>query len=388
MKKNFIIIVFFISLFLFSNDIAFAEDFGAMVVVSNDTYLESKWYNTVGVEGYVPSIHAIEDVYKEETIYIRLFIKGNMLNDENFSDVQWNIIIKNSNDEIYYQSKDLVALNQKLLNAKGLFLANDIVKIAFDDIDIFGKYSIEIQVIDNISHKKIIVKNKFNLIPYKADIDNLSEKDFFRIINNYYQNPNSHIIIKMLKSLLPIADKAKKDKDFILLIAPFFQTIFNDNEYLLPHFMEYFNSLNMNEKEILIPIVKAISLNNKKILSTFSDDILLEKIKKRQYPNIWDNKIDDAIELDMLWSVFFATGDIKPLEKIIFWFKLRNSDDIKKRAIGSASMWSVESNIFQHDLIRAYAINILKKSKSLDDDDKVILALCLARKKEYLKSSS
>ena len=124
------------------------------------------------------------------------------------------------------------------------------------------------------------------------------------------------------------------------------------------------------------------------------DANLVENIKSIPMPDPY-GQINHPVQLDMLWWDFFATGRIKPIQKLVSVLEYskyagaigaykkskKTQADLKKAmkdAIFQALVWSLRSNCRHHELVRNYCLYILQKEK-LSDVQRLHLAIMMEK---------
>jgi hypothetical protein len=73
--------------------------------------------------------------------------------------------------------------------------------------------------------------------------------------------------------------------------------------------------------------------------------------------------VKDAKHLDLLWSHYFKTKNPWAIKSIIKAVRLRDSEDLETAVVGSAAIWSLESNAFQHPEVYSLCQEALEQTK-------------------------
>lgn len=358
-KKISFVMVFII---LFSVQVLANDSVNGYFGITNDLHFRSKWYNTQVT--YTPKLTTVNEVFKNEYFDILVFINEMSLDTNNHCDISYDLKIIDSEGDIHTTIDNIKALDRKIIN-ESIFLSENLVRFCFDDDDEMGTYTFKIKLLDNISGKSLLIKKDISLVNYSEK--NLDQKDINKSMTYYYEDPNPSFIFNFFNILF------KNDKDNLkFIMGAFFDKVFQDEKYLIPHLQEYFLSLSKKDKEKMLFILKSIHVNNKNILKGISLTKKEEEIfKSISIPDLQDDMILHPIELDMNWASFFATGEFKYVYNIIKSIELVQNEEYK--TIGNAAIWSLSSNCEQHDLVKAYCINAYY-SENLDDFTKGILA--------------
>lgn len=69
----------------------------------------------------------------------------------------------------------------------------------------------------------------------------------------------------------------------------------------------------------------------------------------------------------MLWTQFFATGDIVPVRQIATALTAAERASPFEAAVTGAARWSLESNCVQHPLVHAYCDDLARHDRELPD---------------------
>lgn len=142
-------------------------------------------------------------------------------------------------------------------------------------------------------------------------------------------------------------------------LLAFLSEIMREEKQVLPSLLE---GLERRDRRIRNLILSAAWLANtkrarlqmeevKKRLRS-SDQILIEMLLARKPFDILEMNISEASQLDMLWAVFFASGDVKYIERILSTLIfLQDKSDPLRLLVGGAARWSLQSNAEQHALV-------------------------------------
>ncbi len=71
---------------------------------------------------------------------------------------------------------------------------------------------------------------------------------------------------------------------------------------------------------------------------------LAAQLSQAPSPDLLKDEIKNPLQLDHLWSMFFATGKDEPVLKIISAMNLINDPDINRHIIGQSALWSLQAN--------------------------------------------
>lgn len=164
------------------------------------------------------------------------------------------------------------------------------------------------------------------------------------------------------------------DESSRYITTTFFATILKNNPSLLGNiFTDVEGRANENEQVLFINILWQInSEQSRKYLKiiekkwiTVNIQQTLEWVQTHQFTDLLNDEIKDPIQVDMLWAMFYATGDEEPILKIISildWFK--NGDENQK-SIGAAAQMTLIDNAYEHRKIYHICKNQISKNEGL-----------------------
>jgi hypothetical protein len=112
-------------------------------------------------------------------------------------------------------------------------------------------------------------------------------------------------------------------------------------------------------------------------------------------PDLLAGPVEEGFQLDLLWSWYFATGDVRAVAQIVSvlrWmghfgaaarFKdsaktAQDADHARKDAMFQAATWSLQSLMQQHPPLKR-ACETICDTPGLDASTRVALAMCLAK---------
>ncbi len=147
----------------------------------------------------------------------------------------------------------------------------------------------------------------------------------------------------------------------------------NNNHLIKPVYEEITNRGNDNSKYTYLNILWFIDSEESRVLiekakiDWYSPNIIetAEWLQNNFAPNPLYMKVYTASDLDLLWSHFIATGDDKPLKKIIAALELYNDKDSGKLLTASAAEWSLNANAKKYVEVLNVCKAELKTSKGI-----------------------
>lgn len=87
------------------------------------------------------------------------------------------------------------------------------------------------------------------------------------------------------------------------------------------------------------------------------------QFEKSPAPNLLKGPVKNALHLDHLWSMFFATGSPEPVLKVISALALVGNADINRHLTGQYAQWSLKANAKMHQKVLEIIESTLKMIK-------------------------
>jgi hypothetical protein len=355
-------------LFLITACQLFAID--GLLIKTIDYSFKEKWDNTSS--SAMAIITKCDIVYKKQTLFLAPVVGGYALDNNGMTNVWYSIKIIAPNDSVYFTQNNLPLIKGKVSNKEDLLMGKAILNLRFLNEDKFGKYKIEIRIIDSISGATKTVNDEITLaeLPKYGKFKVGDENQFMDWFNEYYKNPMPELALAYY--VYYSKSKMSEDDSKFLIIFSFFSEIFKNNEFLLPQLLQSYDKQDDKIKIFLLYILFYSGIGQQ----SFYDNLegmgkqAYDKIKNSSMPDIYGD-ISDASQLDMLWSTFMASGSYKPILKLIQTLdyvkydgaleKFKNSaqtEEDKQNAINEAIydavVWSLKSNCKQHQLVLDY----------------------------------
>lgn len=368
-----------------------AVEFDAMVVPSlMDSNMDS-WYKIPANSG--PHIHKARSIYQDQEFNLLIFFRGYKADKDNIVHVRYDVQIYNpQGKKTDDKGTDLLAYKGSMGSPNALMLNQQYLKIVFTDKYPLGNYKIKVTAYDKINNKSFTSETPIELVPFVLPDKFSSQKEVGEWMMKYYVNPTP------IKAISALQDFAKPNSEWIdenLSILSFFKTIYNDNPFLLKNISKQFSSFSKEDQKKFLLIASIIGDTHYLLddISFLPDDLsnYLLEISDISIPET-DDEIISAVQLDILWSEFLATGRYEPIRKIVSALALNKhrgtlgkiksgeikevTEDIRTKAYLEATyqsaVWSLKSNMKQMPLVLKYCTFIYQNEK-LDENIKIQL---------------
>jgi hypothetical protein len=210
-------------------------------------------------------------------------------------------------------------------------------------------------------------------------------------LSSYYKKPTPDVLVKNVRSLAK-EGVLKKESAKPPLVA-FFSRIMAQNPQQIDGWLTELGDLEEEEKEVLYTAAWFSDTEEARAYFTkHKMDAYLHKA-----PDILQMEADEPSKLDMFWGYFMATGDIKPIRRVVSALELSKYEGAAKRYQSSAqtdqdkkeayldatfqsAMWSLESNCRQHPLVLEHCEKLFAEEK-LPKGQRLWLAVVLSKVK-------
>jgi hypothetical protein len=357
-----------ILLFLAFTSFSFAID--GLIITTSDYCFKEKWNNTIGSS--IPSISTCNSVFKKQNFFITAIAADYSADKEGVSNVQYAITITKPDKSVYFTQENLPIINGKIANIHNLQMSDAIIKIAFEDSDSFGKYTIEVTITDKISGKSKKFESEITLKPLPAYSETkvVNDAAFSTWMSNYYKNPKPEETVAYY--LYYSQSKfAEKQSSYFPVFSVFLE-IAKNNQFLLPQILDCYKTQEVKQKIYLLYLLFYSEIGTDDFFNSLegNEKEIFLKIKDVPFIDCYST-ISDPAQLDVLWGTFSANGSYKPILKLIqtldytkyqgdldkYKTSEKTADDRQKainNAIYNALTWSIKSNCKQRPLVKEY----------------------------------
>lgn len=350
---------------------ALAEPFGFTLAVTRQDPSMDWWYAVP--DNFEPQVTHIERVHKGEYFSVFPVFKNYATDLGGAASITFNVKLTRPDGKTQLDLEELEG-HIGLTSGPDLLPAQAVVNLNFDPEDDFGEYTIEVTAIDKVSHQTNVQHRVISLIEF--EVEKLTKKERENLFFTYPVEPDP---AKALASFLQIERSFfNEEKEPVWSAIWFFKTVFENNEFLIPHLMEEYGFLNSKQQQDIIFLMTLLGKTEK--LPRLSGDMKrFERLMAAgRIPDPYD-EITMPKQLDMLWAEFFATGTVRPIRHIVNSLALVEHAGTLERiqsgeldpnelevyregmleAVFQAALWSLKSNCVQVPLVKQYCIGLL-----------------------------
>ncbi|MDZ8117589.1 hypothetical protein [Pontiella agarivorans] len=350
---------------------ALAEPFECMLAITRQDPSMDWWYAVP--DNFEPQITNIDAVHKGEYFCILPVFKNYSTDPGGAAGISFNLKLTKPNGKTQLDLKELEG-HIGLASTPDRLPAQAVVNLCFDAADDFGDYSVEVTAIDKVSNQTNVQQRVISLQPFETE--KLSKEERENLFFSYVTSPAPS---KALASFLQIEQSFfNEEKEPIWSAIWFFKTVFERNEFLIPHLLDEYAFLNPKQQKDIIFLLTLLGQTEK--LPRLSGDMKrFERLMAAgRIPDPYDD-ITMPKQLDMLWAEFFATGTVRPLRQIVCSLELIEHTGTLERiqsgeldpnelevyregmleAVFQAALWSLKSNCIQVPLVKQYCIGLL-----------------------------
>jgi hypothetical protein len=389
---------FVISLFLMAiliPALSFAKteetDFDFILVLTRQD-MNMDWWFAVPAQ-FLPNVSQVSEVSKGEFFKIIPIFSNYGLSKHKKAKISYSVEIIAPDGTVDEMVNDIDGFSGEI---PGPFLLPSIGRLAvsFDPEDMFGEYDVRVIAYDHIKNKKSSHNQRILLQEFDLEKQDLNSGDWF------FSYPSAPKPVLALKAYINFP-RSYFDKDETPLWSAlwFFKYIFSENEFLIPHTINFYNNkANQQQKRDILLLFHLLN----RVDDLVVDEGLREYVKQINKIKIPDpyQKITSGSQLDMLWAEFFASSRIKPIKQImtalnlgvhsgtIEKFKsggLGKTDEIRNKmlleAVFQSAVWSIMSNCKQSQLLFKYCVG-LYESNELNETEKGYLGFMLRKVSE------
>ncbi|MCH8807415.1 MAG: hypothetical protein IH986_15205 [Planctomycetes bacterium] len=257
----------------------------AVLVVSRDHHFDAKWNQTLSRSGV--KLVSTSEVFRGERVYLRLFLIGAAVNEAGRADVVFDLSVTGPSGETMFSQNGLPGL-EGIIDPRSVHVVRSTPVLEIEPDAPLGKRRVRV-----------------------AD-----DADLGKRLMTYYAQPNPAHGLAVL-GLIDRATPGKKQRALAVQLSPFFRILLKDNPFLLGPFAEELKERGPKKRRPLLPIIKALVADHAEWVRGIDlNKTERAELDRLELPGI-DGEIRTAEQLDMLWSAFFASGDIGPIRKIV-----------------------------------------------------------------------
>ena len=194
----------------FTSISSFAID--GILLKTIDYSFKDKWENTVG--GSAPIFSTPKHLFKGQYLFITVIVGDYDVNKKGKANVKYSIKITKPDNSVYFFQENLPILEDKTITGKYFQMSDAILKISFEDKDMFGKYKIEANITDINVNKSILLTSDIELkVLPKYEIQKTDIEKFSKWLSEYHRSPAPEEALSYyLHFFETLEDKDEKDE--------------------------------------------------------------------------------------------------------------------------------------------------------------------------------
>ncbi len=367
---------------------SFSEPLDYMIALSRqDASLD--WWYAVPSE-FTPQLSPITHVAKGEYFRIIPLFKNYGVNSNNHAHVTFDFEVVRPNGSIDEALSRCVGIDEQI-ETPNLLPSHGVLNFCFDPEDPYGEYSINITAYDHVFGA---TNRQTAVIEHRAFVvEEMTEADRDALFVSYASAPDpSRALAAFLQTKRSFFTEGNEP---IWSAIWFFKTIFENNDYLIPHLLNKFQNSSLKHQRDTILVLALMNKTDR--LPRLSGELktIQRVMESGRIPDPYD-EITTGKQLDMLWAEYFATGTIKPIRQLVTSLnlsehvetleKIKSGElDTKELEVYRAGMleatfqsalWSLRSNCKKSPLIFQYCVGILN-SEELEKPAQSCLAMLL-----------
>lgn len=334
------------------------------------------WWYAVP-EPFTPTISKISSVAKGEYFRIIPFFKHYGITTNGTARITFDVEVVRPDGSVD-EALTACAGHAGKASSSNLIAGQAILNLCFDAEDPYGEYKINMTAYDHISavtnRQTVVIEQK----PFTMERIKAAEREV--LFSSYALAPDpSHALSAFLQTEQSFFNE---ENEPVWSAIWFFKTIFEQNDFLIPHLLRGFASSSQKQQRDTI-FVMAL-LNRTDELPKLSGKLksIQRVIESGRAPDPYA-KITTGKQLDMLWAEFFATGSIKPIRHLVTALNLVEHqgtlDKIKSNELDpdqlevyragmleatfQSALWSLRINCTRSPLVFHYGVGILNSEE-------------------------
>jgi len=287
---------------------ALAAPFSFTFLITQQDPSMDWWYAVP--QGFAPQLSQTEKVHRNEYFQIIPIFENYKTDLGGTASIVFDIKVRRPDGTVDLHLEKLEG-HIGLADAQEPLAAQAVVNTRFDQGDPLGVYSIEVTAIDKVVNHTNRMNRSLEVVDF--EVESLNKKEREQLFVSYPTSPSpSRALAAFLQT-----EQAFIDEDYepIWSAIWFFKTVFENNEFLIPHLVKEYGFSTPKQKQDIILLL--ILLDEADELPRLSAEMTGVKrlLEAGRVPDPYD-EITMPKQLDMLWAEFFATGKVKPIKHI------------------------------------------------------------------------
>lgn len=254
-----------------------------------------------------------------------------------------------------------------------LIPARAVLRLCFDLEDPYGEYKINVTAYDHVSSQTNTQSHTITLTEFKIESTTKDERE--KLFYQYATAPNPS---RALASFLQTEHSFfNEENEPIWSAIWFYKTVFENNEFLIPHLLGAFPGATLKQQKDIILVLALLDRTHELSLPE-GLEAYEQVMRAGRVPDPYA-EITTGKQLDMLWAEYFATGRIKPIRQLVTALSLCEHvgtlEKIKTgeldpkvpevyrkgmlEAVFQSALWSLRSNCVRSPLIFHYCVGML-----------------------------
>ena len=353
--------------------------------------LEDQWRT---LAGRPPFLFSISSVRARQPFMLRLLWSGAAIVDGK-SSLDCTFTLYDPKGEVFFctGAAPLERVTVPCSSPKLFFFYPQIVTVVFPVTAAPGKYRIEAKLVDAGDGAEKILTSEIELRAAAAEVKPFeSFEDMARWVMGYYAHPDPDRLIPALRTFIESFPEQKQKKLFMpLSMLSFFYYAIKENPQLYAELADYVNTLSGEEQQAAALV--AVHLGGE------ARDRLAAEARKSIPAGANPFVVTEPEmlwQLNILWSEFFATGQVAPLGKIVEQLrklsfgitpeeyekiKTPTEEDKRNLNIHQMGVWaqlSLKDYVMVHRLVFFYLEGMLKHDRVADAGARKALAEIVA----------
>ena len=277
----------------------------------------------------------------------------------------------------------------------GMYLLPTTLSGTYDPGDPIGTYRMKIALTDEITGKSATSEIAYEVKEWTWPTGDAGENDFI----NYYKSFDPDILHRFVFGTALTLESWKNPEDFNPAITSLLKHAYLRHAFLLDRYRVEFKNRNAVEKKRILFLLAVTGQKPMPPEALNAEEKAYEKQLGVIDTHDPYQSLDTPGDLDCLWGEFFATGNYKPVRRLIdalaYMKEAGIADGFLKRKtppqtdkdridfqhgmIFKTGAWSINSNCQQNELVAEYCLYALTNEK-LPPEAQATLAVILNRK--------
>lgn len=333
--------------------------FDGILVVTTDPAVTDKWHQTP--DNVTPRYAFTRAVFPEQDFSVVMLVGNMQLRRDSIPDVRYDIEIRKPDSTLYLRERNVHAFDYAVEDPDQMNLCGTNLRLSFEPNDPRGKYTIRVALHDMINDKRQDLTGEIMLVDflpggYEGSITN--DGEFATWMQSYRTTFSAEKIVDAWQYFVNshFYDDTKTYRPMIR----FFVELFHANRFGLRALQESFDSLPDTTRYRSLKLFALVGRDANAYLPDMDkqERAVYDEAKAKPLADPY-GQVSYLSEIDILWAIYLATGQFRPIRKLVDVLELGSPLE----RVQAAAKQSLKENAATDIVVEQYCRHILNEEE-------------------------